>query len=50
MAPSSVGLPPLLPYREGLPIPAGYHVEHRAANGLIYTGILSIGVGYIAAP
>src|SRR5882757_7115100 len=27
--------PPLLPYRSGLPVPPGYRVQHRSANGLI---------------
>src|SRR5664279_3344192 len=31
--------PALLPYRAGLPIPAGYRVEHRSANGLIEAGL-----------
>ena len=41
--------PALLPYRAGLPIPAGYRVEHRSANGLIYGGLGSFAVSYIAA-
>lgn len=40
--------PAILPYRDGLPIPAGYHVEHRAAGGLIGTGIATLAIGYAA--
>jgi hypothetical protein len=52
-APASVSAlslyPALLPYRAGLPIPAGYRVEHRAANGLIAGGFTLFAVSYIAA-
>jgi hypothetical protein len=41
--------PALLPYRSGLPIPVGYRVEHRSANGLIAGGLASFSVSYIAA-
>jgi hypothetical protein len=41
--------PPLLPYRIGLPVPPGYRVEHRYANGLIAGGLASFAVSYIAA-
>jgi hypothetical protein len=41
--------PALLPYRAGLPIPTGYRVEHRSANGLIGGGLASFAVSYIAA-
>jgi hypothetical protein len=41
--------PALLPYRAGLPVPAGYRVEHRSANGLIAGGLVSFAVSYIAA-
>ena len=41
--------PGLLPYRAGLPIPAGYRVEHRSANGLIGGGLALFAVSYIAA-
>jgi hypothetical protein len=50
--PSSPGaalFPPILPYREGLPIPPGYRVEHRSANGLIASGLATLSVAYIAA-
>jgi len=51
-APRSFGsgvYPALLPYREGLPIPLGYHVEHRSANGLIGAGLASLIISYTAA-
>ena len=41
--------PALLPYREGLPIPPGYRVEHRSANGLIAAGSASFLAAYGAA-
>jgi hypothetical protein len=41
--------PALLPYRVGLPVPAGYRVEHRSANGLIGGGLALFAVSYIAA-
>ncbi|HEX3853078.1 MAG TPA: hypothetical protein VHW01_19080, partial [Polyangiaceae bacterium] len=41
--------PGLLPYRAGLPIPAGYRIEHHSANGLIGGGLALFGVSYIAA-
>ncbi len=41
--------PALLPYRSGLPVPVGYRVEHRSANGLIAGGLTSFAVSYIAA-
>ena len=41
--------PALLPYRAGFPIPAGYRVEHRSANGLIAGGFTLFAVSYIAA-
>jgi len=48
LSPSALGLPPLLPYRDGLPVPAGYHVEDRSAKGLVYTGALSLAASYAA--
>ena len=42
------GAPAILPYRDGFPVPAGYHVEHRAAGGLIGTGLATAAVGYVA--
>ena len=41
--------PALLPYREGLPVPPGYRVEHRSANGLIAGGLVSFVTAYGAA-
>ena len=38
--------PALLPYREGLPVPPGYQVEHRSANGFIVGGLATLGVAY----
>lgn len=50
--PSSTGIgfyPAILPYREGLAVPAGYRVEHRSANGLIAGGLVTMVVAYGAA-
>jgi hypothetical protein len=41
--------PALLPYRAGLPVPAGYRVEHRSANGLIGGGLASLLIAYTTA-
>jgi hypothetical protein len=41
--------PALLPYRDGLPIPPGYRVEHRPANGLIYGGLATLVIAYSTA-
>jgi len=41
--------PALLPYRAGLPVPPGYHVEHRSANGLIGGGLVTLVVSYATA-
>lgn len=41
--------PAILPYQAGLPIPPGYRVEHRSANGLIAGGFVTLGVAYVAA-
>ena len=41
--------PALLPYREGLPVPPGYRVEHRGANGLIGAGLASLIISYTTA-
>ncbi|HEY4102651.1 MAG TPA: hypothetical protein VGM44_02130 [Polyangiaceae bacterium] len=38
--------PALLPYRDGLPVPPGYRVEHRAASGLIAGGLVTLIVSY----
>ncbi|MFZ5896480.1 MAG: hypothetical protein ACOY0T_35830 [Myxococcota bacterium] len=48
LAPSVAWSPPaILPYRDGIPIPPGYHVEKRAATGLIGTGLGMLAVGYV---
>ena len=52
LAPSRLGsdfYPALLPYRQGLPIPPGYRVEHRAANGLIGGGLATWVIAYATA-
>ena len=41
--------PALLPYRRGLPVPPGYHVIYRTANGLLVGGGTALGLGYLAA-
>jgi hypothetical protein len=47
---ASVALyPAILPYRAGLPIPPGYRVEQRRANGLIAGGLVTLAVAYVAA-
>jgi hypothetical protein len=49
--PSASGLaqlPPLLPYKEGLPVPRGYRVVHRPATGLKIGGGLTFGAAYLA--
>ena len=45
--PPPAGFPLVLPYRLGVPIPRGYHVEHRPATGLLVTGGVTLGVGYL---
>lgn len=42
-------LPPVLPYREGLPVPPGYRVVDRKNSGLIVGGAVTFGVAYAAA-
>ena len=49
IGPGAVFYPAILPYRDGTPIPSGYHVEHRAAGGLIAGGLVSLGVAYSVA-
>ncbi len=41
-------LPPLLPYKHGLPVPSGYRVVERSATGLIAGGGLTFGASYLA--
>ena len=38
--------PAILPYRDDLPIPPGYRVEHRSANGLIGGGLATLIASY----
>lgn len=42
-------LPPLLPYKKGLPVPPGYRVVQRSATGLTAGGGVTFGVAYAAA-
>lgn len=44
--PGAYELPPTLPYREGQPVPPGYHVEERRSRGAIITGYILTGVPY----
>jgi hypothetical protein len=48
-APPPAGFPLVLPYREGVPIPRGYHVEHRPATGLIVVGSVTLSLSYVIA-
>lgn len=41
-------LPPILPYRDSLPVPPGYRVEHRSATGLLVGGGLTFAAAYAA--
>jgi hypothetical protein len=47
--PPPPGFPLVLPYRSGVPVPRGYHVERRPATGLLVTGGVTLGVGYLTA-
>jgi hypothetical protein len=38
--------PPVLPYRDGLPVPPGYEVVKRPATGLLAGGLVGLGVAY----
>jgi hypothetical protein len=38
--------PPILPYRKGMPVPAGYEVVHRPNSGLITGGVVGLGLAY----
>jgi hypothetical protein len=42
-------LPPLLPYKKGLPVPPGYRVVQRSASGLTLGGGLTFLGAYAAA-
>jgi hypothetical protein len=48
-APADADSPPLLPYRDGLPVPDGYTVVERPADGLITAGLIGLGVSYATA-
>jgi hypothetical protein len=39
-------LPPRYPYREGMPIPPGYHLEDRPRQGFLTAGYLVAGIPY----
>jgi hypothetical protein len=41
--------PPVLPYREGMQIPAGYHLEKHRWRGLILGGLITWGAAYTYA-
>lgn len=41
-------LPPLLPYKKGLPVPPGYRVVERSASGLTIGGGLTFLAAYVA--
>lgn len=41
-------LPPILPYRKGLPVPYGYRVVHRPATGMTVGGGLTFAAAYLA--
>jgi hypothetical protein len=38
--------PPILPYREGKPIPPGYQLEERSRRGAVITGYVLTGIPY----
>jgi hypothetical protein len=38
--------PPILPYRDGFPIPPGYEVVKRPATGLLAGGLVGLGIAY----
>ncbi len=40
---------PVLPYREGLPVPPGYTVVERPARGLVTAGMVGLGIAYAGA-
>ncbi len=40
------GSPPRKPYREGAPIPQGYHVEQRVRKGMVIAGAITLGIPY----
>jgi hypothetical protein len=44
--PYSGGLPPVIPYREGQPVPPGYRLESSGGGGLIAAGLVMGGTVY----
>ncbi|MDQ2644813.1 MAG: hypothetical protein M3020_13440 [Myxococcota bacterium] len=38
--------PPVYPYRDGMPLPPGYHLEERPRRGLVIAGWLTAGIPY----
>jgi hypothetical protein len=38
--------PPILPYRDGFPVPPGYEVVKRPATGLLAGGLVGLGIAY----
>lgn len=38
--------PPILPYRDGFPVPPGYEVVKRPATGLLAGGLVGFGIAY----
>lgn len=47
--PYSGGLPPVIPYRDGQPVPPGYRLESSGGSGLIAAGLIMGGVVYGAS-
>lgn len=47
--PAPPDAPPLLPYRDGLPVPNGYSVVDRPETGLVTAGLVGLAVTYGAA-
>ena len=44
--PADYQLPPVLPYREGQPVPPGYHLEERPRRAALITGYVVTAVPY----
>jgi hypothetical protein len=45
-APWAYNYPPVYPYRDGMPLPPGYHLEERPRRGLVIAGWLAAGIPY----
>ena len=45
-ASASPDAPPILPYREGMPVPSGYRLVDRPATELITAGLVGLGISY----